>query len=454
MELPSIKFNLFKKLEYYQILKQFDKRFDAQLELLKKSKWDNDSSRYKDNYPTWEIEKKILFWTYIRHKHWGRPIVKGHARDMFISTEELKRTAGIERIFENLEQEGFGKRAEKESRDGRKEPGCIITQDGLEFGELLWFLCYPKKYHLAANAKESKNYANIFRAEYQLDYSRWGNAIFWFQYISLYCFMVIAVALFILEFLEIAGLLDDLKNLVIILLWGNFRKIIALIVIMPFLFFCTSLIIDLLYRFYVHRWKYKLYINFSQKPREGISTIRETNQLIPKGSWKLISKFFQWIVNTIFITIIAGVLSSYIYVNWVDYEDTKKFTKNLQSELRFDINLAESYNSSSTEAQLPMYKAQFESGIHDSLWFLYQDKFSEETKKFVDNFYFGISAFGEDLDRLWLADTQHNTYQVNGLFNNLANKQNKIITHGKKTIELLNADLAKIKFCLFRKICF
>lgn len=264
MELPSIKFNIFKKLEYYQILLQLNHKFEAQLGLLKKNDWDEAKNKYKGNYPSWEIEKKILFWTYIRHKHLGRPITKGHMRDMFVSNEELRRTSGIERIFENLEKEGFGQKIEKDRGNGRKEPGCIITKEGLEFGELLWYLCNPQKCNLVEGIKKPNDYANIFRADYRLNNSWWGKMIFNFQYFSLYCFIIIAAALFILEFLNVAGLLDNIKNMVVIFLnkFGhyNFRNIIVLIAIVPFIFFCVSLIIDLIYRFFLHRWKYKLYL--------------------------------------------------------------------------------------------------------------------------------------------------------------------------------------------------
>jgi len=264
MELPSIKFNIFKKLEYYQVLLQLNNKFEAQLDMLKKNDWDEVKSKYKGTYPSWEIEKKILFWTYIRHKHLGRPISRGHMKDMFVSDEELRRASGIEIIFENLEKGGFGQKTEKDCRNGGKELACVITKEGLEFGELLWYSCNLKKYYLVEGIKKPNDYANIFRADYRLNNSWWGKTIFNFQFFSLYCFIIIAVALFILEFLNVAGLLDNLKNMVVIFLnkfgYYNFRNIIVLVIIVPFIFFCVSLIIDLIYRFFLHRWKYKLYL--------------------------------------------------------------------------------------------------------------------------------------------------------------------------------------------------
>ncbi|EKD56929.1 MAG: hypothetical protein ACD_58C00042G0006 [uncultured bacterium] len=63
MELPfTIKF--FKKLEYYQDLKRLDKIASKQ----KAGKTKN----------TWDIEKKVLRWTYSGHKHLGSPILIQH----------------------------------------------------------------------------------------------------------------------------------------------------------------------------------------------------------------------------------------------------------------------------------------------------------------------------------------------------------------------------------------
>lgn len=43
MELPSIKFNIFTKLEYFLVIKEFDKQFKVQFKLLKSKEWNKEN---------------------------------------------------------------------------------------------------------------------------------------------------------------------------------------------------------------------------------------------------------------------------------------------------------------------------------------------------------------------------------------------------------------------------
>lgn len=53
-------------IELFQVIKKLDKQFERQVCRLKKS------SRV---IPLWEVEKKILFWTYENHKYLGSPLM-------------------------------------------------------------------------------------------------------------------------------------------------------------------------------------------------------------------------------------------------------------------------------------------------------------------------------------------------------------------------------------------
>jgi len=94
-----MKLNILKKLEYFLELRDLNRKFDSQFKILINRKWDNTKEKFKGVYPGWEIEKKILFWTYGFHKHLGRGIKKGHFQDMFISNREYNKI-GVERISE------------------------------------------------------------------------------------------------------------------------------------------------------------------------------------------------------------------------------------------------------------------------------------------------------------------------------------------------------------------
>ena len=61
MELP-FSLHFIKKVEAFQTLKKLDKKFCLQI------------NNFDGTIPTWEVEKKILIWTYQGHKHLGSPI--------------------------------------------------------------------------------------------------------------------------------------------------------------------------------------------------------------------------------------------------------------------------------------------------------------------------------------------------------------------------------------------
>jgi len=72
--------NIFKQLEIFQDIKRLDEQFDSMLVDWKEGAYKKPgvSNGVNVNYPTWEIEKKILLWTSRHHKHLGSPITTSH----------------------------------------------------------------------------------------------------------------------------------------------------------------------------------------------------------------------------------------------------------------------------------------------------------------------------------------------------------------------------------------
>lgn len=239
MELPSIKLNIFKKLEYFLILKKFNRQFDEQFLILKKRKMKPDGN-YDGVYPLWEIEKKILFWSYAFHKYLNHEIKDHHLYEMFISPEETVLAGGINTIFGNLEMRGFGKCSR--NPDGKKE--YKISKNGLAFGELLWYLYDIKIKKVNSN---KKTYFNVFRTNYVLNRKSLGWIILQIQLICHNLFIILAVTFLTLEILEKIGLLDSLKQLALNLKMFSSLNIILLLS-MPLILFTISLILDLLYK--------------------------------------------------------------------------------------------------------------------------------------------------------------------------------------------------------------
>jgi len=136
MTTPPFSLNIFKQLEIFQDIKRLDKQFDLML-----IDWKNGAYKKQGlangvniNYPTWEIEKKILLWTSRHHKHLGSPITTSHLyignadflKDVHVSQTELAFT-GSENILKNLVARGLA----------TWDKGALITQQGLAYGLII-----------------------------------------------------------------------------------------------------------------------------------------------------------------------------------------------------------------------------------------------------------------------------------------------------------------------------
>lgn len=138
MDKLPFKINFFRQVEVFQELKRLDIIFGAML-----IDWEEDQEEGKPmgrNYPTWEIEKKILRWTTKYHKHLGSPIKELHfsgekseifQKDSLISDEELKKIDNnVEFVLKSLSERGL-------ARWDSEEAGAVINQDGLNWGRLI-----------------------------------------------------------------------------------------------------------------------------------------------------------------------------------------------------------------------------------------------------------------------------------------------------------------------------
>lgn len=315
MEFPSIKLNIFKKLEYFLVLEKLNDQFNAQFKILLGSDTDNNG-KLLGTFPTWEVEKKILFWTYAYHKHLGTPLIsriflnleewyrsetikhyknyqpkvdeyrkksvediekeisqifidyheksqintvvkpdeiegKGYdcLSDFFLTQNEIK-NAGIEESLRNLVMRGFAE---------EKDPGSfIISREGLAYGELLWYLYMPEFDRVYSDVF-GKCPININRKEefeiYKLSFNKFAYCITKLQLWSIYGFTLLAGIFISLEVISQAGLIDDLKKLVLI--YNSNRIFIIEVLSLPFVLFFVSFVLDNCYNLFLKVYKYK-----------------------------------------------------------------------------------------------------------------------------------------------------------------------------------------------------
>ena len=124
----------FKKVELYQNIKALDKQ-------LKQISSDPEDVLPD---PTWNIEKKVLKWTYVGHRQLGTPLSTGHfnrenkyqLKAFGLEPEDVK-VQNITRVLENFVGHGFA----THTRDGSLTSGdhnvIYFTREGLLTGEIL-----------------------------------------------------------------------------------------------------------------------------------------------------------------------------------------------------------------------------------------------------------------------------------------------------------------------------
>lgn len=219
MDYP-LQLKFFKKLEFFQTLNRLDQQFN---------RMHTDSVNVK---PTWELEKKLLRWTYLGHKHLGTPL-DPERYDKSRAQHDTKVKQDIESIgatieefasgrntyaLQNLVARGFATLANKRAyhlyKNGKEDltvekgiydgiqgehvaggapqevkGGIYLTEDGLIMGELLSEIAYLRE--LPENDQYKKNY----NANYRLTYYR---TAYWYYelliliaWITIFCSLII-----------------------------------------------------------------------------------------------------------------------------------------------------------------------------------------------------------------------------------------------------------------------
>ncbi|PIP19095.1 hypothetical protein COY23_00115 [bacterium (Candidatus Torokbacteria) CG_4_10_14_0_2_um_filter_35_8] len=149
MDTLPIKLNFFKRAEQFLELLRLDDQYNLQLKKYDPEEWrrkipDNDIGNQAGdiNLPTWNIEKKILYWSYLNHKHLKSPIKTEHLKgedfrkDIRANKEETA-FAGSEHVLKNLVAHGFAK---------EENGGAVLNAEGLLVGSLLSdAYCFRKK---------------------------------------------------------------------------------------------------------------------------------------------------------------------------------------------------------------------------------------------------------------------------------------------------------------------
>ncbi|MBD3245240.1 MAG: hypothetical protein GF335_04580 [Candidatus Moranbacteria bacterium] len=250
LDFPSVKLNLFTKLEYYLILKKLDKNFQNHLNNFVEIKKDNKKA---DSQPTWEIEKKILYWAYHGHRHLGTPLNKKK-----VTEEKIRKATKLNKdqqkgelrlvdyALQNLETKGYFKKITIDRKQYPDNPeigktGYVITPQGLAMGELIFELCF---------FAQDKDYNEKFAKTKILKYKKFIKTIYDLQLFSIRSFYLAGFFYLNLLILKEVGLIDDLKfwikDQVLGYLGGSARLIIevfiVIILLIPFLSFFLSVI--------------------------------------------------------------------------------------------------------------------------------------------------------------------------------------------------------------------
>jgi hypothetical protein len=169
----SVTSSFFKKIEIYQEIVALNKAFRINLRQL------TDGSKN-----TWEIEKKVLFWTRLGHKHLGSAL---HAEEFTNESKRLKelhltesevedKSGGGQYWLRNLAQRGFAY-AEKD-RSGSDGRGIIISQKGLLVGRVLNDIYKVKP--ITDQRYKNKSFWNMYAEKYGATYFLAKSYKYWF----------------------------------------------------------------------------------------------------------------------------------------------------------------------------------------------------------------------------------------------------------------------------------
>lgn len=250
MSTLPFKINFFKQVEDFFLLRQLDKQYDLMIDKyfsnkenkkeMNRSLEEKGKRGFNLNWPSWEVEKKILRWTFLNHKHLSSPITKKMLKvdNPFVQTEFLKDintnvseiiSIGENHIIGNLIVRGFADSCKDSS-------GCIINQKGLSIGLLI-----SNSYKFAKDKMISKKEPIYYQRLIAQKHKIFGH---WLLYIASLFIITYSIFFLCLNIINMIGVLDDIK------LFFNFLSFLNLYIfiffLIPVIFFLVSLVLILI----------------------------------------------------------------------------------------------------------------------------------------------------------------------------------------------------------------
>lgn len=224
MDTLPFKINFFKQLEIFQEVIRLDKQFDLQLIQWKDGTSEKNglSEKININYPTWELEKKVLLWTALNHKHLGSPLKTTHLlnqefqKDIHASKTELS-FAGKEEILRNLVARGFA----------TWDNGALINKEGFNYGLFIWSLYKIEKEQNIENGKTK--FRDSLLNKRKINY--WGYKLIYFSAIGLIVnsFFIISATVFQKIFGDCFFAFSYIHPFI--------KYLVGVVIFLPFLFF-------------------------------------------------------------------------------------------------------------------------------------------------------------------------------------------------------------------------
>lgn len=205
MNTLPIQLNFFRRAEQFLELLNLDEQYSRMMR-----EWNSEVKRAliegrEPNriIPTWNIEKKILQWTYLNHKHLGTPLntgffkIKQYLDDWNTNIVEAE-SCGPKQILENLVAHGFARNC-----DNQQGVQILITSNGLLAGSLLNDAYYLRK---AKNVINGANYLELSPRTLK-------NIGYHFLYFAAWALIIVSIALISTQLLSVIGLIDDAKRM-------------------------------------------------------------------------------------------------------------------------------------------------------------------------------------------------------------------------------------------------
>lgn len=221
MENIPIQLNFFRTAEVYAELRELDAQYDRMMkDTVKSDEYLKGlpSSVLSINLPTWNIEKKLMRWSILKHKHLGSPITVSHLKerdfqkDIYSSNEEIS-FVGAKHVIENMVAHGYAEYS------NNNVDGILINQKGLFAGSIIARV-YNEK---IIKVDRTYGYSNLV----PLTIQKCG---YWLLYATAWAILFEMMAIVSMQLLSLAGLIDNAK-----ILFGWAKELDELMVVLCFL---------------------------------------------------------------------------------------------------------------------------------------------------------------------------------------------------------------------------